>query len=216
LAGGRDLFRYVVWVDVVIGPLLTFLVYDKNKSKKLLVKDICALIALQILALVYGLYSVYQARPIFLAYEGNRFRLVSATDIENDSLMLADVGLRNISLTGPKLLGVKLSDGNDPDFPRSIQLSMAGIHPAFRPERWVYYESQMKEVSASLYSLDILYKKNTENRLIIKNALDFCHLSQEKVGYLPLSAEKATPVDWVVLVDREAGLPCKILPMDGW
>lgn len=216
LAGGRDLLRYVVFVDVICGPLLTFLVFDRRKSRRALATDIGAIAFLQILALGYGLYSVAQARPVFLAYEGNRYRLVSAVDVDKESLPLAQPQFQSLPLAGPQLIGVRMSQATDRDFPASVQLSLAGLHPAFRPQRWAPYSSQSDAVRATLRPLEALMAKHPDGQAIIDAALLKDGLKLEQVGYLPLSAEKANPVDWVVLVDRRSGQPRDFLPLDGW
>lgn len=216
LAGGRDLLRYVVLVDVVCGPLLTFLVFDRRKSRRALAIDIGSIVVVQLLALGYGLHSVAQARPVFLAYEGNRYRLVCAADVDGESLPLAQPEFQSLPLAGPQWVGVRLSQATDRDFPVSVQMSLAGLHPAFRPQRWVPYGSQSDAVRAALLPLNALIAKHPDDRSLIDAALLRHGLKPEQIGYLPLSAEKASPVDWVVLVDRRSGEPRDFLPLDGW
>lgn len=216
LAGGRDLLRYIVLVDVICGPLLTFLVFDRQKSRRALVTDIGAIVLLQLLALGYGLHSMAQARPVFLAYEGSRYRLVSAADVDKESLPLARPEFQSLPLTGPQWIGVRVSQETDRDFPASVQLSLAGLHSAFRPQRWVPYDNQVDAVRAALLPLENLLAKHPDDRELVNAALLKHGLKPQQVGYLPLSAEKASSPDWVVLVERKSGEPSGFLPLDGW
>ena len=216
LAGGRNLLFYIVAVDVICGPMLTYVVFDRKKSRRALTIDICTIVTVQLLALGYGLSSAAQARPIFLAFEGNRYRLVSLADIDKSSLPLALPQFQNPSLTGPQWVGVRLSEATDRDFPYSVQLSLAGLHPSFRPQRWVAYETQLEIVRNKLQPVQLLIDKNPASRSTIDRALARLDLKKEQVGYLPLSAEKAEPADWVVLVERSSGHPRDILPLNGW
>ncbi|HYI06323.1 MAG TPA: hypothetical protein VD858_15630, partial [Reyranella sp.] len=75
LAGGRDLFLLVTAVDVIIGPLLTFAVFNLAKPRKELRRDLAVIGALQLAALFYGMVTVYEARPIAMVFEVDRFRL---------------------------------------------------------------------------------------------------------------------------------------------
>src|SRR5262245_7828415 len=68
---GRELFFILISVDVVCGPILTFLVFDKRKPRSQLWRDIGIVIILQITALCYGLYITILARPVYLAFEGD-------------------------------------------------------------------------------------------------------------------------------------------------
>ena len=109
LAGGLFLWALIAVVDVVCGPLLTLIVFDRSKPRGELVRDIGFIALLQLAALGYGLYSVAQARPIYLAYEGDRFRLVSMADVDAGKLGEAPPELRSPGYGGPRLLGAKLT-----------------------------------------------------------------------------------------------------------
>lgn len=61
-------------IDVIIGPLLTLMLVKKNK--KYLKLDLITIAILQILALLYGLYSINKGRPVVIAFDVNRFELV--------------------------------------------------------------------------------------------------------------------------------------------
>ena len=102
MAGGRDLFLLVTAVDVVIGPVLTFAVFNRAKGKRHLSRDLAVIALLQIAALVYGLHTVYIARPVAMVFEVERFRLVSANDVLVEELPKALPEFRELSLTGPQ------------------------------------------------------------------------------------------------------------------
>lgn len=216
LAGGLSLFVILVAVDVISGPLLTLVVYDQRKPRAVMARDIAVIVLLQLLGLAYGLHSVAQARPVFLAHEGNRFRLVSAVDVDETQLPQAEPEFQVLGYRGPRLIGVKLADASDPEFQSSVMLSMQGLHPAFRPARWVPYASVVPEVKSALQSMATLKEKHPDAEAEIDRALANHALTSDSAGYLPLDAEKAEPVNWVVVVDRESGLPKTFLPLDGW
>lgn len=216
LAGGLALFGILVAVDVVSGPLLTLVVFDRKKSRPVLVRDIAIIVLLQLTGLAYGLYSVAQARPLFLAYEGNRFRLVSMADVDETQLGKAPPQFQVPSLRGPQLIGAKLAGANDADFQSSVMLSMQGLHPAFRPERWVAYESLLPELKLALQPIESLKGKHPDAGAEIDATLASHALTSETAGYMPLEAEKANPVNWVVIVERASGQPKAFLPLDGW
>ena len=41
-------------------------------------RDLAVIGAIQLAGLIYGLYSVYQARPVAMVFETDRFRVISA------------------------------------------------------------------------------------------------------------------------------------------
>jgi hypothetical protein len=214
LASGRELFALVVSVDVVIGPLLSLVVYNPKKPRRELWRDIGTVFVLQLAALGYGLHSVTQARAVWLAFEKDRFRVVAVPDIDAASLAQAPAGMAQLSWTGPKTIGVKLVEGSDPEFLRSIQLAMEGIHPAFRPERWVDYDSQRSEVIKRSKPLSELKRKRPEQSSLIDDAVRQKGLAEADLGYLPLLSHRQT--DWIVAVSLKDGTPKLYLPIDGW
>lgn len=67
-------FSILLVVDVVLGPLLTFIIYDK--SKKSLKTDILVIVFLQVIALIYGTVQIHSQRPVLITYVGDRFQVI--------------------------------------------------------------------------------------------------------------------------------------------
>ena len=214
LAGGQGLFWLIVIVDVVCGPLLTLVIYDLKKPRAELVRDIGLVVLIQLAALTYGLNSLAQARPVWLAFEKDSFRVVSVPDITPGTLELAPEPLRSLSLTGPKPLGVRLAQGTDSDFLANVQQSMAGNYAAFRPDRWVPYSDQAADVARVAKPLAALQARYADQAALIESAVKRSGRTADALGYLPLMSENRS--DWVVLVDRTTGEPVGYLPLDGW
>jgi len=78
--GALTPLKILVLVDVVIGPLLTFVVY--KKGKKTLKMDMAVIILIQVAALVYGAYSTYQGRPVLMYMDENSYGLVLQKDLQ--------------------------------------------------------------------------------------------------------------------------------------
>ncbi|WP_430407397.1 hypothetical protein [Hydrogenophaga sp.] len=92
LTGGRTLFLILMAVDVVCGPVLTLVLFDPAKSRFKWRLDLALIVFTQLTALAYGLNQVAAARPVFVAFEGDRFRLVQALDIDESRLQEAPRG----------------------------------------------------------------------------------------------------------------------------
>src|SRR5918993_3549413 len=69
ISGGRDLFLLVVAVDVVLGPLITFAIFNRAKGWPHLRRDLAVVALLQLAGLGYGLWTVHLARPVHLVFE---------------------------------------------------------------------------------------------------------------------------------------------------
>src|SRR5260370_22349892 len=74
----------MVCVDVVLGPTLTFIIANKNKPRRELVRDIGIIVAAQLCALTYGSMSLWNGRPLYYAFSENILQLVHAYDIDAD------------------------------------------------------------------------------------------------------------------------------------
>src|SRR5262249_6223499 len=105
-AGGARLMLLLIGVDVVIGPLVSFVVIDP--AKKNLKVDLAIIAVLQLCALCYGVIVMFHARPVFVVFAGDRFELVAANEIAESDLDKAPFEYRELSLTGPRIVGTRL------------------------------------------------------------------------------------------------------------
>ncbi|MDH3633467.1 MAG: hypothetical protein OES20_02070 [Gammaproteobacteria bacterium] len=62
--GGWQGIRLVAAVDLVLGPFITFLIFDLSKSRKEIVFDLVTIMVIQFGALAYGVYATYSQRPV--------------------------------------------------------------------------------------------------------------------------------------------------------
>jgi hypothetical protein len=141
IAGGTTLFVILITVDVVLGPALTAVVASNNKRRSELGRDLIVIATVQICAFAYGLYSVAMARPVAIAFELDLFRVVSAADVDSESLEKAPSGLRSLSWSGPRLLAA-VKPTQPEEYLRSVDLGLAGVPLAALPVSWRDYDSQ--------------------------------------------------------------------------
>ena len=80
LSGGRHLFFILIGVDVVCGPLLTWILFNPAKSRRERWVDVSLVVLIQLAALAYGVHTVYEARPLYLVHERDRFRAIALPD----------------------------------------------------------------------------------------------------------------------------------------
>jgi len=62
--GGWQGIRLIAAVDLVLGPLITFLIFDLRKSRRAILFDLVVIAVVQIGALIYGITTTYQQRPV--------------------------------------------------------------------------------------------------------------------------------------------------------
>lgn len=107
ISGGRELFMSLAAVDGVIGPLITLVIFNRMKPRRELLLDLTMVGLLQLVALGYGLWTVFEARPVHLVFEYHRMAVVHAADIELATLAQAPTKLQALPLTGPTLLSLR-------------------------------------------------------------------------------------------------------------
>ena len=85
--GGMQGIKIVAGVDLVLGPMLTLIVY--NAAKKSLKMDLAIIALIQISALTYGVWTVHQQRPYaqVLSYDG--LHILTAGDFSYYDIELA-------------------------------------------------------------------------------------------------------------------------------
>jgi hypothetical protein len=79
ISGLMSILLILVTVDLILGPLLTFIVYKPKKPS--LRFDLAVIGTVQISALLYGMYTIHQGHPAYIAYTVDRFTLINIADV---------------------------------------------------------------------------------------------------------------------------------------
>ncbi len=77
IEGGWDGIKLMAAVDLVLGPSLTFIIFNHLKTKKEIIFDLSLIAIMQIGALVWGGVQVYSERPVALVFWENTFYTVT-------------------------------------------------------------------------------------------------------------------------------------------
>jgi hypothetical protein len=92
-------------IDVCLGPLLTFIVF--NKAKTTLKFDITVIALVQSTALLYGMYTIGLGRPVYLAYDTKTLTVVTANEVYEAISINKKIELTNLNPWTQPLLGPK-------------------------------------------------------------------------------------------------------------
>lgn len=200
IMGGFKLFFLVVSVDVVCGPLLTFILASPYKKRSALLLDLMLIAAIQISAFVYGLYSVYEARPVALVYEKDRLRVLANVDIYRPELDDAPKDFQKIPLFGILQLGTREISDKD-DTIALLEFALQGYDIAQRPKWWIPYadaKEQMQRYAKPLISL----LDNTSNieKKLLENVSQRHDMTIENLWYLPLTSPVSS--EWIAILDE--------------
>jgi len=68
---GWKAIAMIVGIDLILGPLLTFIVFNPKKSS--LKFDLSIIALVQTAALIYGTWTIHQTRPAALVFMSNKF-----------------------------------------------------------------------------------------------------------------------------------------------
>lgn len=136
MAKAGPLLGLLAGVDVVLGPLLTLLVY--KQGKKSLKFDLTVIALLQVAALAFGLHTVWQSRPAYVVAISDRFRMVFANEIDAPSAARAPADYRDTPIWGPELVAAPL-----PEDPKArleaMLMTLSGLDISQRPDHFVPY-----------------------------------------------------------------------------
>ena len=210
LAGGRDLFFLVTSVDVVMGPVLTFAVFNRAKGWTHLRRDLVVIGLLQSAALIYGMHTVYAVRPVAMVFEVDRFRLITATDVNLPELPKAMPTYRQLPLTGPWLLGTR-SPAQGQERNDAIFMSLKGIDVSQRPQFWQPYEQSVADVLKRSRPIAALTDHYSDRHNDIVERLHDMAVDPATARYLPVMARG----DWVAVLDPAAHI-LGYMPYDGF
>jgi hypothetical protein len=209
-SGGRDLFLLLTGVDVILGPLLTFAVFNLAKGWKHLGRDLAVIGVIQTAALVYGLHTVYAARPVAMVFEVDRFRVISTGDVLESELPKARPDYRSLPLTGPWLLGTRAPKAGE-EHSDAVFMGLQGIDRANRPTFWQPYAESVPDVLAKSRPLSVLLAHYPARATEFRSKLAGMKADEASARFLPLAARG----DWVVVLDA-GGAVLGSLQADGF
>lgn len=195
------LFLLMLGVDVVLGPALTFIVYKKDK--KTLKMDLMIIVLIQLGALFYGMYAMYQGRPVWIAFTADRFELVRANDMVEQSTEYP------LPVFKPQYIYIEMQAKTSKEqFTRMWTELESNISPAQQPQYYRPFTQAKFAIQTKAQTLDTLTDYN--EKFQVEKVLT---RYPEATAWLPL---KANAQDMVVLVNRRQGTVIKIVDLRPW
>jgi hypothetical protein len=184
-SGGERLTMLLLGIDIVIGPLLTLIVFKAGKRG--LKFDLSVIGCCQIAALLYGLNVITTSRPVFLVFGVDRFIAVSANQLEDADLAQArSPEFASRSWSGPRLVAAVMPKDDDEQM-RLLDSAMRGKDIERFPKYFESYESHRKAVLDRLQDLDVLRKKSPAAAALVDDFLAD-RSDAGDLGFLPLVA----------------------------
>lgn len=199
MLGVTQIFLLVVLVDVICGPMLTLVLASPRKSVRERWVDLTLVVVIQLGALFYGLFSVFSARPVVLAFETDRFVVVTAnevqttdfTQISNEFQNLPWFGLQRVAVRAPRSSQERLE---------SLEASLNGVPPSLRPSWWIPYSEVQAEIARRAKPLTVLQSDDGAQKVVLEDAVRKSKIPAFDLRYLPLTSSK--DLGWIALLDK--------------
>ena len=204
--GVTNIFLMMLAIDVIVGPILGWLVYQEGK--KTLKFDLSVIILIQIAALCYGVFSIEQGRPAWLVYNVDRFELVRKNELVDTNIQQAQPQFQQPSWFKPQYVATEFAKDIQQRNDEMFAEVLGGISIAQRPERYVeltQVTTQIQQRALPLKELEQYNPKTDVEKTLAKYP--------KADAWLPL---KANAVDMVVLVHKESASIIKIVDLRPW
>lgn len=145
LMKAAPIFIIFAVTDITVGPLLTFVIYRKNKRG--LKKDLTVIALIQIAAFCIGIRTLAEARPIWIVYSYGVLEIVSAKDmLAEEKKETLPASTYTSSWLGPKLVSAKLP-ANNKERNKILFESLSGKPDISRnPKYFLPIESDWEEI----------------------------------------------------------------------
>ena len=205
-AGGNNLLLIVVGVDVVLGPLLTLIVFKSGKPGMNF--DLAVIGLVQLGALAYGGYVVALARPAFIVFVKDRFEIATAAELDPGELAAAKYPEFRAPPWGGPLLAAADMPADPAERRKLIEAALAGMDLQQFPRYWVPYAQREREVLASADTVARLRASEPATAKAVDEWLASSGTKEDDVRCLLLRTRFA----WVaVLVDPKTAQPFKMI-----
>ena len=212
MAGGIELFLLIISVDVVCGPLLTLVLYNPNKSRRELTLDFVLVAAVQLAALVYGMWTVWDVRPLYLPHEYDRFKVVSLNDLRGADTGVLPTALRPSFFKGPQVVSLRQPVDTQEKNKVLFAALSGGADYGERPDFYIAFEGDAvgKTLPRSKGIKDFMARYPHQKEALEKISASI-NQPLEQMRYLPIRSRK----NWIAVL-TPTGHIAEFLPGDGF
>jgi hypothetical protein len=212
MANADKLLLIIAGVDVVMGPLLTLIVY--KQGKKTLRFDLTVIALLQMAAMGYGLHTVWQSRPVYLVAMPDRFNLVFANDLDPADLVEAPASFRSLPwLTVEPIAALLPKDRKAQQNLLFLTLD-TGKDLHMLPMYYAPFHAGAAELLAHSFPVDAFMERlKDEDKTRLASAVRKTGLAAAKLRVVPIGSNRG---DASMLIDSRTGEPRRPMAIDAW
>lgn len=208
--GAFSMIRLLVAVDLVMGPMLTLVVYKHGKPG--LKFDLTVIAIMQIVALIYGSYTLYVEKPQYLVFAVDRIEFVSKRAVDQSDIRFDE--LRNKRFA--ELIPVFARPPEDQaEYQRYLDSVMFEGKPDLE-SRAEYYEpwaAGADIIRQKIKPIEEIEAATPRERSNIQKAIDDYAKSHPDLGILPIGGIER---DVGMLLDRNTLEILGVLDANPW
>jgi hypothetical protein len=192
LADMPTVLAIMVGVDVVLGPLLTFIVAASAKPRRTLARDVGVILLVQLVAFGYGVTTLWHGRPLYYAFSVNCLTVVQAQDIEHDSI---DASAQNSALAPhwyslPRWISAPLPD-NSEEANKIVQSAVqGGFDVTARPAYYKPWTSGAAELRSQLKPVDDIKFFSLKERTLLKQRMTALGFAADRANAIALTGRR--------------------------
>ncbi|MCB1649068.1 MAG: hypothetical protein H7A07_07715 [Pseudomonadales bacterium] len=185
-SGGWQGLRLVAAVDLVLGPLVTLIIFNPAKSRRELTLDVGVVVLIQLAAMLWGVRAVYEQRPVAVAFLDTSFYTVPAVSLTDQGVDLRE--LNRFGTSFPVFVYVEKPVAGEAlqDFAR--RLEQERIPPHEQADLYRPLGEHLSEVFRSSLSLEQIGQVAPGMRSEIEHVLAGVNGSAEDFRYLALTS----------------------------
>ena len=210
IAGAWNVVRILIGVDLILGPLLTLILY--RPGKRFLLLDLAFIAVIQLAALVYGVVTIHGERPRYAIFAVDRFVVLSDSEIDRGSVPDAVESER--PARGPLFAVARLPSDHEAHNALMFDILEGGPDIEFRPTLWHPYSDASGDVVARLAPLDRLTLADGFDARELQRVARRTALAPDELGYVPV-LNKAYEA-FALVIDRKTAKPVDIIAVDPW
>jgi hypothetical protein len=181
----------MVGVDVVLGPLLTFIVAEPTKARRVLARDVGAILLVQLVAFGYGVTTLWHGRPLYYAFSVNSLTVVQAQDIQQDSSpSAANSAFAPHWYSLPRWIWAPLPD-DAAEADKIIRSALqGGFDVTARPEYYKPWASGTAELRGQLKRIDDIRFFGLKEQELLKARMRALGLATDRANGIAMTGRK--------------------------
>lgn len=185
-SGGWQGLKIAASVDLVLGPLLTLIVFDPKKTLRALSIDLAVVATIQAAALIWGILTIYNQRPVAVVFWDDSFMVVAGVDLKQYNYPIAD--LKRYSQLSPPLIYVEKPTKLD-DLKKVLsKMREDEIAPHHQTELYRPFAEHFEDIEANQLEIKLL-KLNQGLKEDLEQLLSKTSNTEKDVRVFPLKAK---------------------------